>query len=800
MKKNLILKITIASGLSFFVVGGVIAAIAHNDNVKKTEAYSISSLPTTIDLNDSSASDVRNYYSSLNGKSASELQGANLLKNLKPILKNNQKYYSYDNTGSNIWKIYEIADRDWEKSPASSTTYGTYNSSTNKITNYQYGTSASNSKNNPYLHALYVNRNVENQTTAWDDHGYPTVYAYSINREHVWAKSHGMGSTDTSDDSAGARGDPMHLWSGNAYVNQTEYHGNLFFGFVDKTKTYSDAGNDSKNWSHLTGNYRGTSASFGSGEVFEPQDCDKGDIARICFYMAARYNNLSGSDSDGINANNPWLTLYDGTSDPNGSATYDSSSDKQGYMGVLRDLLAWNRLDPPDEWEIHRNNLLFKNYTNNRNPFVDFPEWAEYIWGKSTLANNQRSVTSYSSTPTGSANPTSDNINSFDASHNVAVTSVTVSPTTKSLEVGQTYSLSSTVLPSNATNTALTWTSSNSGICSVDNSGVITAHVAGTATIRATAHNGVYGECAVTVTGGGGSQTTIQYELVTDGVTAGDEVVIAAQPNWNSTSTYVLTKTIKASYYLTPEAGTVSNRILNKTDNMPVWTVGGSGSALTFQNDGDYLYARKNVTSTKTYYNIYATGTASTDNNTWAVAINGSGTGYNMSSPDGVYLEYYDSYTEFTGYSGPNNNYPINFYRKVTHTTTIYTAEEFATDFLDSVTCNNNGASAPTLSRSWSELATLYAGVDTAHKAVLVNAAADENGTVIEQAMARYDFLCRKYSQFNNFIGRNSANASNSAFLPFYQDRSLILAFSLAFGVIAIGAVALVILRKKKVI
>ena len=46
--------------------------------------------------------------------------------------------------------MYEITDRDWEKSPASSTTYGSYDEATNTITGYQYG-STSSPKNNPYI-------------------------------------------------------------------------------------------------------------------------------------------------------------------------------------------------------------------------------------------------------------------------------------------------------------------------------------------------------------------------------------------------------------------------------------------------------------------------------------------------------------------------------------------------------------------------------------------------------------------------------------------------------------------------
>ena len=165
------------------------AALFINLNIRAVElnAYSIAELPTTIDLNDCTEQEIRSYYAGLNSLDQSERQGTNLLKNLKPILKNNQKYYSYD-SNTKIWQMYEITDRDWEKSPASSTTYGSYNPDTNKITNYVYGTNK-NGKNNPYVHALYINRNIDNQTKAWGDHDQD---AWGINQEHIWAKSHGF--------------------------------------------------------------------------------------------------------------------------------------------------------------------------------------------------------------------------------------------------------------------------------------------------------------------------------------------------------------------------------------------------------------------------------------------------------------------------------------------------------------------------------------------------------------------------------------------------------------------------------
>ena len=454
----------------------------------EVEAYSISTLPTTIDLNDSTESEIRNYYSSLNSLSESEKKGNNLLKNLKTILKNGQKYYAYDTSGERIWQMYEITDRDWDKSPASSTTYGTYNANTNKITGYTYGTSTSNKKNNPYIHALYVNRDVDNQTRAWDDH---QQTQWGINREHIWPKSQGFNASGAG----GARGDPMHLWAGNGRVNGTE-HNNYLYAFVDTSKSYTDPASE-RGWTNLSNNLRGVSLTVGgSDKVFEPQDCDKGDIARAVFYMVARYNYISGSDSDGIDQNNPNLGLSQTTT---ALDSFTSSEEEVGEMGILTDLLAWNRLDPPDEYEIHRNNLLYKNYTNNRNPFIDFPEWAEYIWGSAVY--NGRNYQSYSSTPTGYAAPATNTLNNFSDNTD----SVAISKSSVSLTVGNTTTINAV----SSDNSNITWTTSNASIASISSSSsssgtniTITANAVGSATITAKATiNGVlYSErCTVTV-------------------------------------------------------------------------------------------------------------------------------------------------------------------------------------------------------------------------------------------------------------------------------------------------------------
>ncbi len=471
---------------------------------EEAKGYTTSALPTTIDLNDTSEANIRLYYSSLNGKSESERKGSNLLKHLKTILKTDQKYYAYDGTseGKKIWQIYEIADRDWSKSPASAITCGTYNSNTNTITNYEYGTSYSKPGDNPYIHALYVDRNVTNEMRAWrygsaSENNHGGNKEWYIDREHIWPKSQGFNESGAG----GARGDPMHLWSGDSDVNSS-IHNNNFYGFVDKSSSYS-AGK----YSYATCNYCGTSLTLKSGDnVFEPQDCDKGDIARAIFYMVARYNYVSGSDSDDINQNNPNLELVQ---DNTILSSYTSDVSTKGKMGILTDLLEWHHLDPVDEWEIHRNNLLYNNYTNNRNPFIDFPEWVDFIWG--TAEYNGRNYQSYSSTPTGAANPSGDTINGYNSGAVVDVESVSLDVNSTLLAVGTTEQLTATVSPSNATDKSLTWTSSNTGVATVSSTGLVTGVADGTATItvKSNADSSKKATCTVQVTSSGIAVTSV---------------------------------------------------------------------------------------------------------------------------------------------------------------------------------------------------------------------------------------------------------------------------------------------------
>lgn len=107
----------------------------------------------------------------------------------------------------------------------------------------------------------------------------------------------------------------------------------------------------------------GTSTFAGySGRVFEPDDEYKGDFARSYFYMAAAYNDkISGWNSDMLARNN-----------------YPAFS-----SWAVNLLLKWHRQDPVSKKELDRQEAVYAKQ-RNRNPFIDHPELAEYIWGNKT--------------------------------------------------------------------------------------------------------------------------------------------------------------------------------------------------------------------------------------------------------------------------------------------------------------------------------------------------------------------------------------------------------------------------------
>lgn len=140
---------------------------------------------------------------------------------------------------------------------------------------------------------------------------------------------------------------------------------NLPFGIVDDSQLLSQNGitNPTQNGSKAGGNLNsGVSAGY-TGDVFEPIDEFKGDVARMYFYFATRYE-------DQVSA---WSAY----------PMFDGSGNKVIADPFLNILLAWHQNDPVSQKEIDRNNVVF-NYQNNRNPFVDHPEYVAQIWSTSS--------------------------------------------------------------------------------------------------------------------------------------------------------------------------------------------------------------------------------------------------------------------------------------------------------------------------------------------------------------------------------------------------------------------------------
>ncbi len=151
------------------------------------------------------------------------------------------------------------------------------------------------------------------------------------NREHVWPQS--LLGVSAENSTANAASDLQNLKPANPAENSSR--SNKYFDNVTNNLSYS------------------------------PRDEVKGDIARILFYMHVAYGNLNLVNS------------Y--------PATYQ--------MGKLDTLLQWHLQDPVDDFERNRNEVIF-SYQNNRNPFIDHPEFAEKLWGPITVtATNDETYT-----------------------------------------------------------------------------------------------------------------------------------------------------------------------------------------------------------------------------------------------------------------------------------------------------------------------------------------------------------------------------------------------------------------------
>lgn len=157
------------------------------------------------------------------------------------------------------------------------------------------------------------------------------------NREHGFPNSWFNGSSPMYTDL-------FHIYPTDGWVNNKR--GDL---------PYGDVG--SADWTGQNGSKRGLCINLGyNSTVFEPIDAYKGDFARSYFYMMTRYYGEMSSWSTPMMQGGdlaPWA------------------------MAVM---VEWSDLDPVSTKETARNNAVFA-IQDNRNPYIDRPEWVHAIWG-----------------------------------------------------------------------------------------------------------------------------------------------------------------------------------------------------------------------------------------------------------------------------------------------------------------------------------------------------------------------------------------------------------------------------------
>lgn len=269
-----------------------------------------------------------------------------IISTLFDTLKTNFKKLDYSGKnssfkyGSTNWANYALVDRDYEASPLNE----------EEVTTNKWSLDCE-------IDLLYSNKNYSLNNDV-------STFGKSIaDREHVYPKSYGFntsGSEDYKELNAGC--DLHNLWAADKTGNQTAHNNRLY---------------DDVNGSNPTkGRYDESTITYYNDNYFEPNDEDKGIIARSCLYMVIRYNEYYIDEN---NIENPRLSLSDDASQLSSSLAPSYTKDNVVDYGKLSTLIKWNNEHPVSEHEKTRNNLVY-NLQGNRNPFIDYPNLANILF------------------------------------------------------------------------------------------------------------------------------------------------------------------------------------------------------------------------------------------------------------------------------------------------------------------------------------------------------------------------------------------------------------------------------------
>ncbi|UGS22755.1 endonuclease [Flavobacterium channae] len=171
------------------------------------------------------------------------------------------------------------------------------------------------------------------------------------NREHIFCQSRG-GFEVAQGDTA----DGINVWNSTGPLTTTD-------GVSDAHHIRAENGQE--NSSRNNKNYGTVTTSTVYSGPAGTQGSWRGDVARALFYMAVRFESLSIQNGD--------------PSECNGACNGDGTNPSY-QIGDLATLLNWHTADPRDDFEMNRNNYIF-TWQMNRNPFIDHPSLASYIYG-----------------------------------------------------------------------------------------------------------------------------------------------------------------------------------------------------------------------------------------------------------------------------------------------------------------------------------------------------------------------------------------------------------------------------------
>lgn len=331
------------------------------------------------------------------------------------------------------------------------------------------------------LWTAYKNTDIRSDGKIWDMYSSTTNYTYSTNQCGTYSAEGGCYNREHSlpkswfNDATPMYTDIMHIVPTDGYVNGRRSNNPL--GEVSNPSYSSNGGFSKLGPNSFTGS--------GGGTAFEPNDEYKGDFARIYFYMVTAYENV--------------VANWDTSSTNLGGTSYPGLNSWSTEM-----LLKWSIEDPISEKEIARNTAA-QNVQGNRNPYVDNSTFACRVFGPYNNATKELCQSSLS-TP---------------------VTGVTLNTTSQSLVLGDTYQLTATISPNDASNKNVTWSTSNPSVASVSSNGLVTAKALGNARITVTTEDGdKTATCVITVNPV--AVTSVSLDITSTTLLVGDSIELTA--------------------------------------------------------------------------------------------------------------------------------------------------------------------------------------------------------------------------------------------------------------------------------